>query len=1047
MSYNNDFIDVLSQLQSHYQVKGSFMKSRAYEKARDSIILHDKDITSLSQLKDIPNVGKSTIGKLKEWVETGKVDVLEQAKNDPEIMFTNVYGIGPKKAKELVTKHGIKTIKELRNKQDDVLNDVQKKGLAYYEDILKRIPREEIVEYETKMLELFNKVKNEKSTLNIVGSYRRGKLDSGDIDIIICDENDDNTVFNDFLDLMIKEKLLIEVLSRGNIKSLGISKLGNRPARRVDFMFTPRNENAFAILYFTGSKEFNTAMRSQALKMGYSLNEHGIYKMNGKKKGEKLTKQFSTEKDVFDFLDIEYTKPEDRKGANSMVIKAEKRSVSKPKTLKKVKVKSRTPGHKTLKKRKTKSVKMGENKKVNDVNKKVKNDVNKKVKNDVNIKTKKTVKTKTKKSVKMGENEVVGLVDTFKKKGGDFLKTLSEHQLSEMVILANKKYYCNDESVMTDGQYDLLKEYVEDMFPENEVVKEGHTSCDVAVDKKKVVLPYEMWSMDKLKDEKSIQNKLNKYKGPYVLSTKMDGISVLYYAEGKYKTNPQLYTRGNGKKGQDITHLLPYLKLPKLSDVTIRGELIIKKAVFQSKYSGKFSNARNFVSGIANSKKITNSLRKMVSDLNFIAYEVIHPKMSPAQQMNYLATHWGKEQTVLFKVEKTVDKELLSEYLMKWRDNYEYEIDGIIVTHDEIFPRRSKNPEHAFAFKMVLSDQIVEAIVVDVLWSPSKDGYLKPRVKLQPVNIGGATIEYATAHNAAFVRDNGLGVGSVVQLIRSGDVIPKVHKMIHKAEPKMPSDYEYVWTKGNVDIKLSGDDLKENMIVKTKVIEEFFKKLEVVGLGYKNVVKLYDAGYDTIEKVVKMKVDDVADLSGMGKKSGEKIVESINERLRLVDLHVMMAASHCFGRGIGSRKMKELLIHYPFIISSKEDDKVKLKKVGELKGFNIKTAKQIVPYINDFKNFANKLGVLYKVYDLRLFEMAKTNKHPLLSKKLVVTGKRDKALMKSLKDIGVSLGSSVSNQTDYVIVGSLSEETGKVATAKKLGVTIITVEDFTKKYL
>lgn len=1004
MSYNADFINVLDQLQSHYQVKGIFMKARAYEKARDSIILHNQDITELSQLNDIPNVGKSTIGKLKEWLETGKVAVLEQAKNDPEIMFSNVYGIGPKKAKELVKTHGVTTIEELRKQQDTLLNDVQKKGLAYYEDILKRIPREEIVLYEAKMLELFDKVKNEKSTLNIVGSYRRGKLNSGDIDVIICDEKDDNKVFNDFLDLMIKEKLLIEVLSRGNIKSLGVSKLGNRPARRIDFMFTPRKENAFAILYFTGSKEFNTAMRSQALKMGYSLNEHGLYKMNNKKKGEKLTKLFSTEKDVFDFLDIEYTEPEDRKGANSMVIKAKKRSVSKPKTLKKLKVKVKTPGHKTLKKRKTKSV-------------------------------------------KMGEKRVVELVDTFKKEGGDFLKTLTEHQLSEMVILANKKYYCNDASIMTDGQYDLLKEYVEEMFPDNEVVKEGHTSCDIAVDKKKVVLPYEMWSMDKLKDEKAIQNKLNKYKGPYVLSTKMDGISVLYYAEGNYKTNPQLYTRGNGKKGQDITHLLPYLNLPKLSDVTIRGELIIKKAVFQTKYSGKFSNARNFVSGIANSKKITNELRKMVSDLDFIAYEVIHPVMSPAQQMNYLATHWGKERTVLFKVEEKVDKELLSEYLMKWRDNYEYEIDGIIVTHDAIFPRRSKNPEHAFAFKMVLSDQMVEAIVVDVLWSPSKDGYLKPRVKIQPVNIGGATIEYATAHNAAFVRDNGLGVGSVVQLIRSGDVIPKVHKMIHKAEPKMPSEYNYVWTKGNVDIKLSGEDLKDNKVVKTKIIEEFFKKLEVVGLGYKNVVKLYDAGYDTIEKIVKMKAEDVAVLSGMGKKSGEKIVESIQERLKLIELHVLMGASHCFGRGIGIRKMRELLVHYPFIISSKESDEVKLKKVGELKGFNVKTAKQIVPYINDFKNFANRLGVLYKVYDLRLFEIAKTNKHPLLSKKLVVTGKRDKVLMKALKDIGVSLGSSVSKQTDYVIVDSLSEETGKVAAAKKLGVTIITVTDFTKKYL
>ena len=202
---------------------------------------------------------------------------------------------------------------------------------------------------------------------------------------------------------------------------------------------------------------------------------------------------------------------------------------------------------------------------------------------------------------------------------------------------------------------------------------------------------------------------------------------------------------------------------------------------------------------------------------------------------------------------------------------------------------------------MVLSDQIVEAIVVDVLWSPSKDGYLKPRVKLQPVKIGGATIEYATAHNAAFVKNNGLGVGSVVQLIRSGDVIPKVHKMIHKTEPKMPTEYEYVWTSGNVDIKLSSKDAENNSIVKTKIIEEFFKKLEVVGLGYKNVEKFYEAGYDSIEKIVKLKVKDIESLPGMGKKSAEKIVNSIEQQLKNVELHVIMNASHCFGRGIGEK--------------------------------------------------------------------------------------------------------------------------------------------------
>lgn len=1017
MSYNTDFINVLDQLRNYYQVKGVFIKSRAYEKARDSLIMYDKEITDTKQLKDVPNIGKSTINKLNEWVETGTLSVLEKSKNDPEIMFSSVYGIGPKKAKELVKTHNVTTIDELREKQSLLLNDVQKKGLKYYEDVLKRIPRNEIKVYETKMKKLFaivqQKHNNTNSTLNIVGSYRRGKLESGDIDVIICDENDDNTVFNEFLDKMIEENILIEVLSRGNIKSLGISKLGNRPARRIDFMFTPRKENAFAMLYFTGSKEFNTAMRSHTLKLGYSLNEHGLYKMNGKKKGEKLNKLFRNEKEVFDFLGIQYTKPEDRKGANSMVLT----DVVNVNAITKTNASTKT---KTLKK-------------------------NSSANSSTSLK--KTIKKKKKSTTMYSETKVIDFITNFKEKGGDYLSTLTEKQLTEMVVLANKKYYCNDASLMTDGQYDLLKEYIEESYPNNTVVQQGHTSCEVAIEKQKVTLPYEMWSMDKLKDEKAIQNKLKKYKGPYVLSTKMDGISVLYYAENTYSNNPQLYTRGNGKKGQDISHLLPYLKLPKLSNVTIRGELIIKKQLFQDKYADKFSNARNFVSGIANSKKITSSLRQMISDLNFIAYEVICPKMSPAQQMEYLSTHWGKKKTVLYRVEHNLNKEVLSEYLMKWRNDYEYEIDGIIVTQDKIYPRQSKNPEHAFAFKMVLSDQVVEAMVMDVLWSPSKDGYLKPRVKLKPVTIGGATIEYATAHNAAFVRDNGLGVGSVVQLIRSGDVIPKVHKMIHKAEPKMPLEYNYVWTKGNVDIKLSGNDLKENKVVKTKVIEEFFKKLEVVGLGYKNVVKLYDAGYNTIEKVVKMKVEDVSQLSGMGKKSAEKIVESVQERLRLVDLNVMMAASPCFGRGIGEKKMKELLVNYPYLITSKESNDTKLKKVSMLKGFNVKTATQIVPYINDFKNFANRLGVLYKVYDVRLFESMATNNHVLLQKKLVVTGKRDKELMKQLNDLGVSLKSSVSKDTDYVIVYSLDEQTSKVNKAKQLGVSIVTVDAFKKKYL
>ena len=110
----------------------------------------------------------------------------------------------------------------------------------------------------------------------IVGSYRRGLETSGDIDIYITNKNSDYKVFPKLLDLLKNKKILIETLSEGPTKSLTITKLKpSYKARRTDFLYAPDDEYAFAILYFTRSKEFNTAMR-HALKNGYTLNEHGI---------------------------------------------------------------------------------------------------------------------------------------------------------------------------------------------------------------------------------------------------------------------------------------------------------------------------------------------------------------------------------------------------------------------------------------------------------------------------------------------------------------------------------------------------------------------------------------------------------------------------------------------------------------------------------------------------------------------------------------------------------------------------------------------------
>ena len=123
-----------------------------------------------------------------------------------------------------------------------------------------------------------------------------------------------------------------------------------------------------------------------------------------------------------------------------------------------------------------------------------------------------------------------------------------------MVRVANDLYY-NGKPVLDDNSYDILKEFVERKYPKNEVIKE----VGAPVEKNKVELPYFMGSMDKSKpDTKALSSWKRKYLGPYVISAKLDGISGMYSTEGD---EPKLYTRGNGRVGQDIGYMIPYLKL------------------------------------------------------------------------------------------------------------------------------------------------------------------------------------------------------------------------------------------------------------------------------------------------------------------------------------------------------------------------------------------------------------------------------------------------------------------------------------------------------
>ena len=530
---------------------------------------------------------------------------------------------------------------------------------------------------------------------------------------------------------------------------------------------------------------------------------------------------------------------------------------------------------------------------------------------------------------------------------------MTEAELSKMIRDANDAYYCNKTPILTDNQYDILREYTLEKHPNNEAAKEGHTKCDLEVEKNKVKLPYEMWSMDKIKpDTKYLSRWMKKYAGPYVLSCKLDGVSGMYSTEGD---EPKLYTRGDGITGQDFINLIPYLKLPKRENVVIRGEFIIPKALFQSKYSEQFSNARNFVAGVVNQKKIEP---EKFSDIDFVAYEVIVPESKPSEQMAYLS-EMSDIEVVEHQVESEISNESLSNLLVLWRKEYKYEIDGVICIDDNIYPRVHKNPEHAFAFKMVLSDQIAEAKVLDVIWTASKDGFLKPRVQIEPVTLGGAKIEYATGFNAKFIEDNNIGVGALIKLVRSGDVIPHIVEVIQPAsQPQMPT-VPYLWNETHVDIYLK--DAQDNAVVKEKRITQFFKTLGVEGVGPGNVRKMIAIGYDSIPKYQQSQAElksNLLQVDGFKEKTAEKISRGIQERLAAVSLPVLMHASNVFASpgeedkgaksSLGRKKFAAILRNSPSILvsSSTKEEKIELVEQGE--GLGKKTAEKFVRRIPEF---------------------------------------------------------------------------------------------------
>ena len=625
----------------------------------------------------------------------------------------------------------------------------------------------------------------------------------------------------------------------------------------------------------------------------------------------------------------------------------------------------------------------------------------------------------------------------------DFIKTNKKKDIINVLVEADKAFFNSGQPKLTDDIYDIIKDYIRKKYPKDAYLKRVGADVD-----NKVALPYYMGSQNKIKDSESeITKYKKKYPGPYLISDKLDGVSGMFVYEGD---NVKLYTRGNGREGQDISHLHKYIsgfpKIKKQNKLAVRGEFIISKDNWDilKKADDTLSNPRNTVSGAINSKILNKKLLKMI---DFVAYTLVDPNLpNGLPELDKM-----KFNVVNNTVVDDISLAFLSKNLEVSRNN-KYVIDGIVISDiSKVYEiALGKNPEYSFAFKSIHTLEQVEVIVKEVEWNISKDKYMKPIVKFDEILLDDVKIKQATGFNAGYIEKNNIGPGSRIVIIRSGNVIPHIQSVLTASangKPSMPGelDKDYKWNDTHVDIIKIGEDRNADFDIKNIVY--FMKTAEVDNMGPGNITKIYNAGFHNIKSILKIQKEDLLKIEGFKGKSADNILKAL-EKVKELDCLVLMDASNMLGRGFSYKKIKMITDVYPSILIDNAENREKSIKISiedlmKVEGIAKISAKLFIENLPRFYEFYDSLGVKCKGIEEKVDKsVEKTENANIKDKKFIFTGFRNKDYEKIIVENGGKVVTSISKSTHYLIVKNKTEKSGKIDKATELGVKILDIPEF-----
>jgi DNA ligase (NAD+) len=608
---------------------------------------------------------------------------------------------------------------------------------------------------------------------------------------------------------------------------------------------------------------------------------------------------------------------------------------------------------------------------------------------------------------------------------------LTDEELVEFLVATNLLYR-GGEPLISDAVYDFtfLAE-LKNRNPDHPFL--GDVEPEALVLAKTVELPVRMLSTDKAYDFKSIARwalrveKAAKECGldfeslEFRATPKLDGYAA-------YDDGTTLYTRGDGRRGTDISRAFERgLKVAGTGERGLGpGEIVVSRSYFAEHLADVFENSRNFQASLIKEKELDEPAARAITEGAALFY--------PFSQLPCWEGSW---QTLSTDFEGIVER--------LWKE-VDYDVDGIVfeIVESSIKDHMGATRHHhrwQIAYKQ--NTQVAEVRVLQVVAQTSRSGRVNPVAEIEPTRLSGALIKRATAHHYGMVREKGIGKGALIQLSRSGEVIPKIEAVLEPVTPDLPDacpscGSPLVWEN---DYLVCVNVMNCTAQI-THTIEHFFKVLgNVDGFGPASIEKIYTGGVANLLEIYTLDEEQFVSF-GFGPKQAENMVAQLQRsREESIEDWRFLAAFGVHRLGMGN--CEKLLSVYPL----EQVFELDRQKIVEIKGFSEKIADEILPGLRSVRQMFSalyQLGFNLSRTDI-LGELPGGQSSPITGQLLVFSGTmrqgtRDE-MTQQAKKLGAKVGSSITGKTDLLVCG---EKVGasKLKKAEDLGVKILSEKEY-----